>query len=166
MPTPPETLRFEPGGDVPNHPRWPALLYRAAVEGGADAAVRRLEANGWGGAWVDGVFPYTHYHPNAHEALAVVAGRAALRLGGAAGRDVAVRAGDLVVLPAGTGHRRLDASADFRVVGAYPEGQHAFETRRPDRDAPTPPGVVGVVPRPAADPARGRGGPLLSLWTP
>ena len=164
MPTPPETLRFEPGADVPNH-TWPVLLYRGALAGGADAAVARLRQNGWGGAWVDGVFPYTHYHPNAHEALAVVDGTATLRLGGAAGQDVTVRAGDVVVLPAGTGHRRLDASADVRVVGTYPEGQHAFETRRPDRDAPTPPEAVRAVPRPGADPVRGRGGPLLALWS-
>ena len=165
MPTPPETLRFAPGDDVPNHPRWPALLYRAAFEGGADAAVDRLAQSGWGGAWVNGVFPYTHYHPNAHEALAVVAGTATLRLGGAAGRDVDVRAGDVAVLPAETGHQRLRASADFQVVGAYPEGQHAFETRRPDRDGPIPPGVVGAVARPEWNPVRGRGGPLTSLWT-
>ena len=87
-----------------------------------------------------------------------------MRLGGAAGQDVDLRPGDVAVLPAGTGHRRIDASAGFRVVGAYPEGQHVFETRRPDRDAPTPPEAVGAVPRPTADPVRGRGGPLLALW--
>ncbi|MDT0631997.1 cupin domain-containing protein [Rubrivirga sp. S365] len=156
---PPETLTLGRGGDGR---AWPVLLYRAAFEGGAEAAVRRLDENGWGGAWVDGVFAYPHEHPDAHEALAVVAGRAALRLGGAAGQDVTVEAGDVVVLPVGTVHQRLDASADFRVVGAYPEGQHAFTTRRPDHDGPAPPGVA--VPRPAADPVRGRGGPLTTLW--
>ena len=41
---PPETLTFEPSADVPNH-AWPVLLYRGAVEGGADAVVERLAQN-------------------------------------------------------------------------------------------------------------------------
>lgn len=160
-PAPPEALAFDRDGDVPNS-RWPALLYRAALPGGADDAIGHLAANGWGGAWVDGVFPYPHYHPNAHEALAVVAGRATLRLGGAAGCEVTVEAGDVVVLPAGTGHERVRASDDFRVVGAYPEDQHDFETRRAGRDEPAPPDRVDRVPRPDADPVLG--GRLADLW--
>lgn len=50
----------------------------------------RLEANGWGGTWVWQVFAYHHYHPNAHEALAVVSGHAELMLGGRKGQRVSV----------------------------------------------------------------------------
>jgi uncharacterized protein YjlB len=161
----PETHAFGPGPDVPNHD-WPLVLYRGALRGtDASEAIRRLGANGWGGAWTDGVYPFTHYHSNAHEVLAVVAGTARLRFGGAEGADVDVEAGDVAVLPAGTGHRRLDASADFSVVGAYPAGQHDWDLRRPDQEeAPVPRDRVQQVPRPEADPVYGADGPLLDLW--
>ena len=159
----PKALRFE-AADVPNHPRWPLLLYRGALGADAEAVIDRLEAHGWGGAWVDGVFPYPHYHPNAHEVLAVVGGSATVRFGGDAGREVRLEAGDVAVLPAGTGHQKVAAGPGFRVVGAYPEGQHDFVTRRPDDGGPAPSRAsMADVPRPAADPVYGDGGPLLDL---
>ena len=77
-------LRFAGDGTVPNNPDLPVLLMRGAIAPGAsaEAVAARLEASGWGGTWVWRVFPYHYYHPNAHEALAVAAGRAELMLGG------------------------------------------------------------------------------------
>ncbi|PAP76111.1 cupin domain-containing protein [Rubrivirga marina] len=162
--TEPETLTFGAGPDVPNH-NWPLMLYRGVLSGGAGEAIRQLESNGWGGAWTNGVYPFTHYHSNAHEVLAVVAGTARLRFGGEQGEEVRVEAGDVAVLPAGTGHQRVDASADFSVVGAYPTGQHDWDLHRPDQeDAPVSRDRVREVPRPAADPVYGPDGPLLALW--
>jgi uncharacterized protein YjlB len=114
-------LRADPA--IPNNPRLPVVLHRGAVAAGdADGAEALLGAHGWRPAWRNGIHDWQHYHSNAHEALVVVSGQVRVQLGGETGLPVALRAGDVVVLPAGTGHRNLGASADLLVVGAYPEG--------------------------------------------
>src|SRR3712207_240709 len=114
-----------PGGAIPNHPSFPVLVYRGvpAAAGGDARAVRALyAAHGWGGTWVDGVLDFHHFHAASHEAVAVIAGAATLELGGHEGEAFEVAAGDVLVLPAGTGHRRASADAAFTVVGGYPAG--------------------------------------------
>lgn len=154
----PEQLHLAPNGWVPNS-ALPVLVWRGAVPAGDPAAAeRRLAANGWRPGWRDGVYPFHHYHSTAHEALACVASRARLALGGEGGPELAVAAGDLVALPAGTGHRRIEASGDFLLVGAYPDGQAWDICRGPDPGAAA---RIAAVPLPAADPATGA---AFDLW--
>jgi uncharacterized protein YjlB len=125
-----ETWQAPPGNRIPNHPRFPVLLYRGTAIEDARAARTVFAEHGWGGSWVDGVFGFHHFHSTSHEALAVVAGRATLELGGPQGRAFEVAAGDVVVLPAGTGHRRAASDGGFTVVGAYPAGQERYDILR------------------------------------
>ena len=163
----PEQLHFADDGVIPNS-RLPVLLYRQVSLAGSDlaAALERLFADhGWPPQWRYGVYDYHHYHPNAHEVLGVARGQATLRLGGERGQDVTVAAGDVVVLPAGTGHRSLASSPEFLVVGAYPPDQQDFITQRADPAAHAHSlGLIAQVPLPANDPVTGREGALPRLW--
>ena len=162
------TLSFADDGTVPNHPDLPVVLMRGALAPGAsaDAIAALIERNGWGGTWRWRVFDYHHYHPDGHEVLAVASGWAELMLGGPEGERVRVEAGDVLVLPTGTGHRQLEAGAGFEVVGAYPPGQEDVETVRAERPhAPGTPAQIIAVPMPTTDPIHGASGPLVAAWS-
>jgi len=164
----PRTYRFKDDGIIPNHPRWPLILYRGAVRPNKDldaAAVFEeiFQRNGWGDSWRNGIYDYVHYHSRIHEVLGIARGEGEVQLGGHKGRIITLRAGDVAVLPAGTGHQCLSASDDFLVIGAYPpNGTYDECTTSEDRKAALK--TVRRVARPRKDPIYGSDGPLLRLW--
>ena len=163
------TFRFRDDGKVPNHPRWPVLIYWGVVrlpQKLDPAAVMEdlFESNGWGDSWRNGIYDYLHYHSRIHEVLGVARGSAKVRLGGDRGRTLKLRAGDVVILPAGTGHQCLAASEDFLVVGAYPPSGSYDECRPSTEEHDRPVKSVDKVKRPRKDPVFGAKGPLLKSW--
>lgn len=164
----PNAVRFTDDGFTPNHPRWPLILYRGAVNLTDDydpAAIMEdvFERNGWGDSWRDGIYDYLHYHSRIHEVLGIARGKGQVRFGGDKGRSYRLKAGDVAVLPAGTGHQCLSASKDFLVVGAYPaSGTYDECTELEDRARALK--TIPKVARPRKDPVYGVQGPLLKLW--
>lgn len=155
-------------GAIPNHPRWPLLVYPGAVVlGGPDPATafeQLFERNRWPAAWRDGVHGFHHFHSTAHEALGVYSGEVTVCFGGDGGIEITARPGDVVVLPAGTGHKRLAAHGALGIVGAYPEGQHADARTPTSANARHMAEAVARVPLPACDPVYGAAGPLFEYW--
>lgn len=164
----PESIQFSRNGWMPNNAHLPVLLYRGAVNPAAHDAATVIEAvfgkNGWPAKWRNGVYPFHHYHSTAHEVLGFAKGHARILLGGENGREVSVKAGDIALLPAGTGHCRIEASGDFLVVGAYPDGQDWDLCRgAPDAAALQ---RINTLSFPATDPVAGANGPTTRLWRP
>lgn len=160
-----ESFLLEPGPVVPNNPDLPVIVYRQAI-GATDDRAAAFEAafarNGWQGTWRNGIYDYHHYHSRAHEVLGIACGSGRVMLGGPGGMEFTVTAGDCLLLPAGTGHCRLCASADFLVVGAYPPGQHADMQKQ----APTEEILDAIrnCPLPARDPVNDPDAALARLW--
>jgi hypothetical protein len=103
-----------------------------------------------------GSSPSTTSNPPRTRCWGWCAANARVTLGGPRGQTFAVRAGDVMVLPAGTGHCNAGASNDLLVVGAYPDGME-WDIRRGDsaeRDEVR--ANIRAVPLPRCDPSRGR----------
>jgi uncharacterized protein YjlB len=161
----PETHLFEDDGAFPNS-RLPVLIYHE-VEPAHDAArcEEQFNSNGWVPDWRDGIFSFHHFHSITHEVLGIVAGTATIRLGGPSGRSFEIGAGEVLVLPAGTGHCNEGSSEDLLVIGAYPDGM-PWDLRRGD-PAEHDEAVANIakVPVPPADPVEGEDAALPRLWT-
>ena len=162
-----ESFSLAPADSIPNS-RLPLLLYRHALPrelqspGGCQALFAR---NQWRGNWVDGIFDYWHFHVTGHEVLGCVAGEAEVGFGGDGGVKVRFGAGDVVVIPAGVGHKRLsEERASFTVVGGYPPGQSGAITRPEDVTLADAERAITDLALPKSDPIFGNEGPLISMW--
>ena len=122
-----------------------------------------FKSNGWNDSWRNGVYDYVHYHSRIHEVLGIARGSGKVQFGGPKGHVVSLKAGDVAILPAGTGHQRLKASDDFLVVGAYPpNGAYDECTSQDDHEKAVT--AIAKAARSRSDPVYGKDGPLLRAW--
>ena len=163
----PAAIVFADDGLVPNNP-MPFLVYKAAVDVSSrpEETIERLfGGNGWGAMWRNGVYDFLHYHATVHEVLGIASGNARVQFGCERGRALEISAGDVAILPAGTGHQLISASDDFCVVGAYPPGP-PMDLVRPTPEAHAKAmKTIPLVAVPRTDPVMGANGPLVRLWT-
>src|SRR5438309_1438028 len=92
----PRVVRFKDDGIIPNHPKWPFVIYRGVLRLPASfdpAAVFEavFVSNGWGDSWRNGVYDYVHYHSRIHEVMGVARGDATVQFGGPHGLRITLK---------------------------------------------------------------------------
>lgn len=163
-----ETLLInKPSGGVPNN-TLPVMIYHHVIPPGvADNAVyleHLFRSNGWPPQWRYPVYTFTHFHSNTHEALGVFAGSAKLQIGGEKGKIIEVKVGDVLLLPAGIGHKQISADDEFMLVGAYPPEIKADLCHDEPSQLVPRTKAVEAVPLPATDPVTGHSEGSMITW--
>lgn len=155
-----ERHSFADDGTIPNNPRLRVLIYRGVtdVKDRARAFERLFEKNGWTNSWRGGLYDYDHFHSKAHEVLGVAEGSVTARLGGANGKTVTLKAGDVAVLTAGTGHMCERATGNLVIVGAYDRGRDWDICRGATQQSREVRQNIAAVPDPDRDPVTGASG--------
>src|SRR5262249_44540793 len=109
----PTAIHFADDGLVPNNP-MPLLVYKDALaldSGEPEARTEKVVgSHGWGAMGRNGVYFFLPYHATVHGVLGIARGSARVRFGGDKGKVLEISAGDVAILPAGTGHQCLSAS--------------------------------------------------------
>lgn len=160
----PDLHYYQDDGKIPNS-HLPVVIYRKAFSMRGEKAAFWLEdhfeKNQWSNFWRDEVYDYHHYHSNTHEVLGVFQGSATLHLGGEEGEIIEVEAGDILIIPAGVGHKQIEARDDFTVVGAYPDGRDWDVCRGYAKERPKALRQIAAVPVPNHDPLTGKN---MQVW--
>ena len=159
------TYFFKDDGKIPNS-QLPLILYKGVFfeNNDADAMIAHFRDFKWHNAWKNGVYDFHHYHSTTHEVLGVYQGNAMLQFGGEMGEKVQVEEGDVVIIPAGVGHKRISQSDDFAVVGAYPDGCDFDIMKGELGERPAADANILKVALPENDPVFGKADGLLIIW--
>lgn len=121
--------------------------------------------NGYTNGWKGGIMNRHHFHSTAHEALACTAGEVRVQLGGENGEMLTIRKGDVVLLPAGTAHKKLEATEEHVIVGAYPLNDSDYDFQYGDAsDYEAIKESIQNVKIPDTDPVTGAPGNIQQYW--
>jgi len=160
------TRLYKDDGSIPNSP-LPLLVYTFAFpvsDSLADVMEETFASHNWTNSWRNGVYPYHHYHSITHEVVGVYRGSAIFQMGGDKGELIEVEAGDVLVIPAGVGHKMLSQSDDFAVLGAYPNGKDYDLLTGQEGERPKADENIAAVPLPETDPVLGKEGGIAEYW--
>ncbi|KAH6962835.1 hypothetical protein DER45DRAFT_551930 [Fusarium avenaceum] len=163
-----ECYLLPPTEDAPNS-RLPILVYRNVLPypRTEETATEFLTTHRWEkrGTW--GHIGIRHFHPNSHECYGIFQGSSTLLLGkiqAGEGMKVPVKAGDVVLLPAGTAHSSTQSSLDYKYIGVYPQDCPRWRNETGKRPSKEFIPVIQKVDLPEDDPVYGKDGPVTLLW--
>ncbi|MGZ3863842.1 MAG: cupin domain-containing protein [Bacteroidia bacterium] len=146
------------------------MIYRKALQlpeqknKAANIAQKLFIRNNWSNSWKNGIYDFHHYHSTTHECMAICMGSANIILGGPGGKRVKVKQGDVIILPAGVGHRCTSMTDDFLCVGGYPQGKdYDMNTGIADEYSKAISNIK-ELPVPKHDPVFGNQGFLKAYW--
>lgn len=148
----------------------PVLFYKGAAEkwlnhsNAAEAVLSHFEKNGYSNGWVNGIFNYHHFHSTTHEVLACIAGEGSIQLGGPEQSTYTITKGDVLLLPAGIAHKKIQATNNFQIAGAYPNGLKPDIQKGNHSDYEKVKRVISDISLPQKDPVEGPNGPLIQYW--
>ena len=148
----------------------PVLLYKNALvlphqkNKAAEITQQVFIRNGWSNSWRNGIYAFHHYHSNTHECMGICLGSAKVMLGGPNGKKVELTQGDVIILPAGVGHRCLHFSKDFLCIGAYPQGKDYDINYGKASELEKALSNIHKISIPRKDPVFGNKGFLRSYW--
>lgn len=151
----------------PNNPKLPVIIYKQAFYGenlNPSFIENVLHSNNWKNSWRNGIYSFHHYHSTAHEVLSVYKGWAEVQLGGNGQKIYRIEKGDVVVLPAGVAHKKINSGDGFMVIGAYPDGQQ-WDMNYGKKDEFKSASInISKVKIPSKDPLFGTEGTIFTYW--
>jgi uncharacterized protein YjlB len=154
-------------GNFPNNSVLPLVIYKKAFQLEKQDAAEKVKKifleNKWYRPWVNGIYDFHHFHSNNHEVLAIVEGVCVVCFGGDDHMAIEVQKGDVIILPAGVAHKKIECSKDFSCVGAYAVDIE-YDMMKGKKALDLLAERIQLNPLPQMDPVFGMEGPLLKYW--
>lgn len=163
------TVNLKRNKNFPNN-KLPVLIYKEVFNlpkrknKAAVIAEKIFLRNRWSNPWQNGIYDFHHYHSNCHEAMAIIRGDATVILGGPKGKKAGLSKGDVIIIPAGVGHKCISHSDDFACVGAYPQGKDYDINYGRSKEFDKAKKRIKELSNPSKDPVFGTHGFLRSHW--
>ena len=92
--------------------------------------------------------------------LVIIQGSSRVEFGGPYGIIMTIEKSDVVIIPVGVAHKKIDDTDGFICMGAYPEGRYDMHYGK-DGERPGTDENIKKVPLPDNDPLYGNDGPLV-----